>query len=273
MLKLTYLAIAAVLTFAGVRSADAKDNVSYPNASTPGISAAVTLYAGVYRPKGEGPFPAVIVLHGCGGHDYNHQAWAERFLSWGYVAVVVDSFGSRGHGSLCKRTDLVTPADRITDIIGTAEYLAKQPYVDKDRIGLIGFSHGGWTIMKAIQENQYLSSYGVKAAVAFYPYCNPKTDTKIAIPLLVLMGADDTWTPADLCRQLQASEALKTAAPTDMVFYPNTYHSFDRPERVVEVEGWSVGGGLKKHRTGGNPVSAEDAIKRTREFFDKRLKN
>ena len=57
-----------------------------------------------------------------------------------------------------------------------------------------------------------------------------------------------------------------------MVFYPGAYHSFDRPERVVEVEGWSVGGGLKKHRVGEIPASAEDAFKRTREFFDKYLK-
>jgi len=263
--------LAAAAFSAGIDHARAqsKENVTYPNAVIPGLGGPVTVYAGIYKPRGNGPFPAVIVLHGCGGTDYHHKAWAERLVSWGYVALVPDSFMSRGHKSLCTQTTLVPPEMRVSDIIGSAEYLAGLPYVAKDKIGLVGFSHGGWTIMKAVQERYQLKAFGIRGAVAYYPYCNPKQDTKISIPLLVLIGEDDSWTPALLCRELQANEALKSAAPTEMVFYPGAYHSFDRPERVIEVDGWSVGGGVKKHKSGGNPAAAEDSFNRSKAFFER----
>lgn len=250
----------------------AKDKVHYPNVVLPGAMVEpVTVRAEIYRPRGNGVFPAVIVLHGCGGHDAHHERWAERLVTWGYVAIVVDSFASRGHGNICKETTAVTPEIRISDIYGTAEYLRKLPYIDKDRMGLLGFSHGAWTIMKAIQVKYQLKLFGIRAAVAYYPYCNPQLDVRIDIPLLVLMGEDDDWTPAGLCRELQADEALKKGAPVEMVFYPGAYHGFDRPQAVSEVSGWSVGGGVKKHKMGGNPKAAEDSFKRTREYFARTL--
>jgi dienelactone hydrolase len=267
------VALACILFFNLCATAvQTKENVRYPNVVLPGVTVEpVTVRAEIHRPRGSGTFPAVIVLHGCGGHDAHHELWAERLVSWGYVAVVVDSFGSRGFGSICKETTAVTPEMRISDIYGTAEYLRKLPYVAKDRIGLLGFSHGGWTVMKAIQEKHQLKLFGIRAAVAYYPYCTPKLDVKIDVPLLVLIGEDDNWTPASLCHELQADEALKKAAPVEMVFYPGVHHGFDRPQPVTEVSGWSVGGGVKKHKIGGNPKAAEDSFKRTRAYFERML--
>jgi dienelactone hydrolase len=107
--------------------------------------------------------------------------------------------------------------------------------------------------------------------VAYYPYCNPKLDVKIDVPLLVLIGEDDNWTPASLCHELQADEALKKATPVEMVFYPGAHHGFDRSQPVTEISGWSVGGGVKKHKIGGNPKAAEDSFKRTRGYFERTL--
>ena len=251
-----------------VHGAAAEESVRYPNVVLPGANLQpVTVRAEIHRPPGSGAFPAIIVLHGCGGRDAHHQRWAERLVSWGYVAVVVDSFAARGFGNVCKETTAVTPEMRVSDIYGTVEYLRKLPYVAKDRIGLIGFSHGAWTIMKAVQERNQLKLFGVRAAVAYYPYCNPKLDSKIDVPLLILMGEDDDWTPASLCRELQPDEGLKKAAPVEMVFYPGAHHGFDRPQGITETSGWSVGGGVKKHTIGGNPKAAEDSFKRTKEFF------
>jgi len=257
--------------FVGITpSANAVENVRYPNVVLPGSNIEpTTLRAEIYRPPGSGPFPAIIVLHGCGGHDAHHKLWAERLVSWGYVAVVMDSFSSRGFGDICKNTTTVTPEMRVSDIYGAVEYLRKLPFITKDRIGLLGFSHGAWTIMKAVQVKYQLKLFGVRAAVAYYPYCNPKLDDKIDISLLVLIGENDDWTPAPLCRELQA--ALSKVAPVEMVFYPGAYHAFDRSQGVVEVSGWSVGGGLKKHKMGRNPNAAEDSFKRTREYFARML--
>ena len=272
MVSRTLTTVALAFLLGGVQNAEAGENVRYPNVVLPGtMIEPATVRSEIYRPRGNGPFPAIIVLHGCGGHDAHHERWAERLVSWGYVAVVVDSFASRGYGNICKETTAVTPEIRVSDIYGTAEYLRKLPYVDKDRIGLLGFSHGAWTIMKAIQEKYQLKLFGIRTAVAYYPYCNPKLDFRIDIPLLVLMGEDDDWTPAALCRELQADEALKKGAPVEMVFYPGAHHGFDRPQIVSEVSCWSVGGGVKKHKMGGNPKAAEDSFKRTREYFARTL--
>ncbi|MHC2282227.1 dienelactone hydrolase [Bradyrhizobium diazoefficiens] len=126
---------------------------------------------------------------------------------------------------------------RISDIYGTAEYLRKRPYVAKDQLGLLGFSHGAWTIMKAVQVKYQLKLFGVRGAVAYYPYCNPKLDDKINVPLLVLIGEDDDWTPAPLCRELQA--ALSKVTPVEMIFYPGADHAFDRSQGITEISGWS----------------------------------
>lgn len=46
----------------------------------------VQLVGYLARPQGSGPFPAVVVLHGCGGFHQDMLAWADRLRRWGYVA-------------------------------------------------------------------------------------------------------------------------------------------------------------------------------------------
>lgn len=265
--------LGTLLVLGACQTTNPSQKVTYPTAAMPGLGAPADIRSEIYRPQSEGPFPAVIVLHGCGGVDNHHHAWAKTLTSWGYVAAVVDSFGSRGHGNLCATpTPVVLPKDRISDIIGMAEYLNTQAYVQKGSLGLIGFSHGGWTIMKALQEQYHLKEYGIRGAVAYYPYCDPRADGNIALPLLILMGAEDRWTPADRCRQLETEKRLKRPELVEMVFYPNTWHSFDQaiPLRDVTVRG--VGNVIGQHKIGYVAASAEDAERRTRAYFDRLFK-
>jgi poly(3-hydroxybutyrate) depolymerase len=53
------------------------------------------------RPTGAGSFPAVVVLHGCGGFNNVAVTWADRLARWGYVTVAVDSLTSRGRRTGC----------------------------------------------------------------------------------------------------------------------------------------------------------------------------
>lgn len=246
------------------------ESVTYPTAAMPGLSSPTTISAAIYKPEKEGRYPAVMILHGCGGVSSHHHSWAQKLASWGYVAAVVDSFGSRGYGNLCSTPNpVIYPKDRISDIIGAAEYLNAQPYVREKHLAMIGFSHGGWTIMKAIQEGIYLKEYGVRGAVAYYPYCHPKDDAAVDVPLLILMGEKDAWTPADRCRQLRDDRVLKRPELVEMVFYPDTYHSFDEagPMREITVRG--VGNVISKQMVGYVAPVAEDAEMRTRRFLQK----
>src|SRR5215475_14493176 len=53
--------------------------------------APVNLQAELYTPSGSGPYPTVVVMHGCGGVGPNVPAWAMWLRSEGYAALVLDS--------------------------------------------------------------------------------------------------------------------------------------------------------------------------------------
>jgi dienelactone hydrolase len=264
-LRFVVLAVATLLQWPALAQ-----DVQFPTAAVPGVIEPATIRGTVYKPKGIGPFPAVIVLHGCGGPDSHHRVWAERLVSWGYLALVPDSFGSRGHKSICEKTSLVPPGVRVADVVGAAEFLSTQPYVAKGRIGVIGFSHGGWTIIKGAQADAFWSAHGIKGAVAYYPYCTPKTDRNVAIPLLILMGDKDDWTPADRCKELIAG--LRQPGLVEATFYPDTYHDFDRNQRTTWVKGLGADGKVTSRKLEYNSAATHDAEARTRAFFDKLLR-
>src|SRR2546428_13739113 len=76
----------------------ATTSLSFPNA-TPGKP--LTVPAWEERPQGPGPFPAVVLLHGChGGSESNHEG-ARWFPDQGYGALVVDTWGPPGERKTC----------------------------------------------------------------------------------------------------------------------------------------------------------------------------
>src|SRR5690348_15201769 len=103
MRLINFLALTGALLFAVTAVAADRKSVSYPTVAASGVAPA-TISATLYKPDGNGPFPAIIVLHGCAGPDSHTLEWANRLVDWGYVAIVPDSFGSRGSGGLCTNT-------------------------------------------------------------------------------------------------------------------------------------------------------------------------
>lgn len=257
--------LVSLLMLAGAAPATAQQ-VKYPAAVLPGITAPATITATIAKPEGAGPFLAVIVLHDCGGISRKDQDWAKRLASWGYVAILPDSFGSRGHGSLCTDVEKVGAQQRVQDTIGTAEYLATLPYVQKGQIAVLGFSHGGWTIMKGIQENSYWGSYGIRGAIAYYPYCTAPQDRNVVLPVKILIGEKDDWTTPDRCRAVVA--AAKNPALIEMTVYPDAYHSFDCNCGTRWVNG-TGGGKTTSRRIEGNSAVTRDAEAQTRAFLER----
>jgi dienelactone hydrolase len=80
------------------------------------------------KPEGKGPFPAVILLHGCLVIDQHYNVWAKRLGSWGYVALQIDSFGPRGKLSICS-----VPSKRAQDLCDARSYFKSffcEPWAD-----------------------------------------------------------------------------------------------------------------------------------------------
>jgi hypothetical protein len=90
-------------------------------------------------PEGEGPFPAVVLLHGCDSIQPFQEQWAKDLASWGYVALLVDSHGPRGIGDDCARWP-PTAGTRSDDAFGTLAYLRGLTFVDAARVGVVGWT-------------------------------------------------------------------------------------------------------------------------------------
>jgi len=95
--------LSATLFLALVTAAFAADAAPLPAPHQVDIASAnLTLHAQLYKPDGDGPFPTVIALHGCGGLGGHPEAvrpryrdWTEQLLKTGYAVLLPDSYGSR----------------------------------------------------------------------------------------------------------------------------------------------------------------------------------
>lgn len=231
-----------------------------------GLAEPATISATVHKPDGPGPFPAVIVLHNCAGITDHTTDWVRRIVGWGYVAIAPDSFGSRSKANyLCENTVAVNEFQRVSDVIGAAQSLATLPYVRKDSIGVIGFSHGAGPVMKGAQKVMEWPKYGIKAGVAYYPLCNPDAERNFAVPVLVLIGDKDDWTPAARC-QTVAKEALDPSMITLKV-YPDATHSFDRNLPTRWVQGMGEGNKVATRKQEYSAPATRDAEAQTKAFF------
>jgi dienelactone hydrolase len=213
----------------------------------------------LFLPSGTGPFPAMVVLHGCDGVGPHYRNWAQRLAGWGYVALMVDSFRQRGFDNVCNRGMLVPPEQQAADAFAAAAYLRGRADVRSDRIGVIGFSHGGWAVLKAVlatpgQTPPFL------AAVAFYPGCEPPT-APLVTDTLILIGDADDWAPPARCQRWR--DMVRTDGHiVTLKSYPGALHGFDTMRRQRDYMG---------HHVGGDAAAASDAIATARQFLAERL--
>ncbi|MEH2498960.1 dienelactone hydrolase [Bradyrhizobium sp. AZCC 1678] len=231
----------------------------------------VRLIGYLARPEGSGPFPAVVVLHGCGGFHQDMLAWADRLRRWGYVALAVDSFGPRDIETNCAAF-----ADQPADAFRALAYLKTKPYVRADHVAVLGFSMGGISVLAALEQESISGLYPDKfsAGVALYPKCSSSTGLMTA-PTLVLIGALDDWTPASDCEAMAAgrSELGISRSPGDrslvqLIIYPDAHHGFD-------LAGLRFTKGIKSsgHHLEYNDAATRDSIEKVRAFFRQTLSN
>jgi dienelactone hydrolase len=207
------------------------------------------------------------LLHGCSGFPESlDQEWGAKIASWGYITLTVDSFGPRKLRNTCGRSN--SAADTIFDPSQALKFLAKQPFVDPERVIVVGFSQGGWLSLSAVERGpiEHVAENKFVAAAAFYPLCRPITGP-MTVPTLIMTGENDEWTPADACRKLVAGEdATGTSrlkgddAPVRLIVYPNAYHGFDLSNLKVPVTYFG-------HRHEYNKEATDQATETLREFL------
>ena len=190
-------------------------------------------------PAGHGPFPVVVLAHGCAGTGHSDKAWAPLLREWGYASFIVDSFRPRGFTSICEDLPRLRPLQRLPDVYGALSVLSTHPKIDAHRIALMGASHGGLLTLDAATQwakNTFVSRNGAgfRAFIAMYPYCNVSVPelNSISAALRIHTGELDNWTPAKPCQRFV--DALKASGQdAEIHVYPNAHHAFDGPSLPV----------------------------------------
>jgi dienelactone hydrolase len=230
----------------------------------------------LFRPQGNGPFPAIIALHGCSGlflksGEMNSRdlEWGKRLSENGYVVLFPDSFNSRGYDEICTRPEKgdLPKTIRPYDAFAALKWLQSQTFVKKDKVALMGWSNGGSTLLWAVDRNSNARPvdlrFDFKIAIAFYPGCyhaDLVENWANKIPTEILIGALDNWTEPKYCLSLVRRSDQNP--PLKIKVYPDAYHDFDRPNSPVHEYGGLSG--IPSHRNsatvGTNEVARAQAI-------------
>lgn len=288
-LTLVFVALLAVSTACG--DAAAQQKVQFPALDGKDGAAPTELAGYLFRPNGPGPHSAIVFMHGCGGlfsRTTNailsrETAWRQQLVDKGFVVLMVDGFTPRDTVEMCSRTSfkewlyLRRPGDAYAALL----HLQAQNFVVRDRIGLMGWSNGGGAVLMAVAAQSRSRPAGFagpdfRAAVAFYPgSCSEQrlgADWTTAIPLLILIGQEDVWTPAKPCQEL-AQGAANRGAPVTFHAYPGAYHDFDWPGlKRHELTSYTTRAGVVPI-TGEDPAARADALDRVTAFLTRHILN
>ena len=232
----------------------------------------IRLVGYMVRPPGAGPFPVVVLLHGCGGFHSSMISWADRLARFGHAALAVDSFGPRGIDDHCGG---MFP-DQVTDAYAALRYIATKPFIRASHAAVMGFSMGGGSALAALEKGGEERRHAEKfrAGIAFYPVCQYASGITMG-PMLVLIGDADDWTPSSSCDAMAAGRTELGAPRTpgdrsliELVVYPGVHHNFDLLDlSLLPTRGLTV----KGHRAEFNEGASKNSIVRVRDFLQRTI--
>ena len=214
-------------------------------------------------PDGEGPWPAVVMVHEVFGIDDNMRAQMTRLASAGYVVLMPDLY-SRGGARKCLTATfkaLSTGTGQAFEDIEQAKQLVTSRPDTTDKVGVIGFCMGGGFAL-------LLANDGYDAANANYGMLPSNMDEALAgaCPILGNYGGKDKQLK-DAKEKLDSS-LTKLGVEHDIKVYPEAGHAFMNPK---QGGGPVFGTLLRISGAKPNPEAAVDAWQRIEGFFAKHL--
>lgn len=197
---------------------------------------------------GPGPFPAIVLIHSCGGLGAIMGDYAKLFAKAGFAALIADSFSprkistGRAYATVCTGLTL-QGAERAGDAAAALWAVKQRAEVDSGRLGTMGWSHGGWTLMdlmsfdfkkrwpKNLQPEEGDPLAGLKGVAAVYPYCGVASRTwrkgwARPCPVLGLVTTKDKVCSPK--RQLAAFERLHREGQEVELHRFDNDHAFDQ---------------------------------------------
>ncbi len=205
----------------------------------------------VLKPQGAEPFPAVMLFHMGGAIDVGSENW-QAMLGWGdeltnrgYLVLVVDSMTPRGlDGDDLTGPDGLWGNRRAADVVVALDHLRGRGDVDASRVGALGWSHGGWTLLDALAYNPparlpgsirsapAAGLDGLRAVVALYPHCSFPAEFRkgwtAKVPVLMVLAEEDRVASPTACRDIAKAQA-GIGFPVVVDTLAGVGHAFDYP--------------------------------------------
>ncbi|MDT8067763.1 MAG: dienelactone hydrolase family protein [Terriglobia bacterium] len=238
-----------VLVLSGASFAATEKNVSYKSGNE-------TVNAVLYTPNGNGPFPALVVIHEWWGLNDWVKEQARKLADQGYETLAIDLYRGKVATTPEEAHELMrgVPEDRAqSDLLAAYDYLASQPNVKKNRIGAIGWCMGGGYALD-------LAVLQPKLAVDVINYGHLATEDstlkKINAKVLGIFGGQDRGITPDSVHTFE-QQMRKLGKVIEIKIYPDAGHAFENPNNK---------GGYK-------PEDAKDAWNRTLKFLNENLKS
>ena len=184
-------------------------------------------------PRGEGRFPAVVLVHGSGGVGGREDRWAHQLNGIGIAVFILDTFTGRGIVQTNTDQSQLGSLSMIGDAYRALAVLSKHPRIVSSKIALLGFSKGGDVALHASMQRfqRMYGSPGVEFAafLPFYAPCNTRyrEDERLGEqPIRMFHGAADNWVPAASCRDyVRRLQAI--GKDIRLTEYPGAQHAFD----------------------------------------------
>jgi carboxymethylenebutenolidase len=223
------------------------------DAQFPGQDGA-TLLGYLARPAGEGSYPVVLVCHENRGLTEHIKDVTRRLAKAGYVALAVDLLSRQGGVSAFSSDEVpgalgnTAPDQFVQDFLSGWEYLKTLTYTQPERVGMVGFCFGGgvtWLVSTRMPE--------LRAAVPFYGPHPPVEDVpNIQAKVLGIYAGNDQRINQGIPPIEEAMMANNKIY--EKVIYDGADHAFHNDTS-----------------TRYNPEAAQDAWRRTLEWFGKYL--
>lgn len=229
-----------------------------------------SVYYVPHNASADNPVPALVWVHGGPGGQsrMGYSSLIQYLVNHGYAVLAVNNRGSSGYGKTFFQLDDQNHGEGdLQDCIEGKNWLAEQPYIDGNRIGIIGGSYGGFMTMAALtfapeEFDVGVNIYGVtnwlRTLKSIPPWWesfrealylemgNPYTEDSIRLhrisplfhtenvtkPLLVLQGATD---PRVL--QIESDEIVENVrengVPVEYVLFEDEGHGFVKRENQI----------------------------------------
>ncbi len=222
--------------------------VSYPSGNE-------TVHAMLYKPSGNGPFPALVVIHEWWGlNDWVKQR-ADTYAQLGYVALAIDLYRGQVATTPDEAHEIMrgVPEDRAQrDLLAATAYLRSLNTVNPKRVGAIGWCMGGGYALDLAVADPKLKVAVINSG---HLATDDATLKKIHAAILGIFGGQDRGIPpANVKKFEKQMNALNKKV--EIHIFPDAGHAFENPN----------------NQQGYRKEDAEQAERITEEFLAKNLK-